>query len=406
VASATPATVTAACVTPTTFNYTGTITAKKAGPVTYRWIYSSGYQGPVETLTFTGPGTQPAVAGGVQDSVAGSGWAAIETVSPAEIISNKATYALTCSATAPALTLSAAAAVTPMSRAVGCASAPPTFRFSGTITANTATTVTYHWRLPGGNGPAETLTFTKGETLAVTSPTMTAASDTTSGSGAIVITSPQAITSNAAGFSVTCTVANVSLSVSTSPSSPDAVTCGTTPPTFTLSGVIESSQSLTATYHWVLPSGTTTGSSTVALTAGQGKTVTTAFKPGSDTFSGTATLQITSPASVSQSVPVDVTCSYPALSISPASSLPPGTSGDPYSTQVTASGGSGKGYSYSASFGGGLTGLSIDSSTGVISGTPQSHSGDPVTFSVVVMVTDGAGNTASFPLSLTIDQAP
>jgi hypothetical protein len=288
-----------------------------------------------------------------------------------------------------------------MTRLVGCSAAPPSFTFSGSITANAATTVTYHWSLPGGNGPSQTLTFGAAGTLAVASRTVAAASDNTSGTGRIVITSPLAITSNAAGFTVTCTQANISLSVSTNPSSPDVVACPAAP-AFTLSGMIESSQSLTATYHWVLPDGSTTAPATVALTAGKGSTVMTTVKTGAAPFSGTATLQITSPANVSQSVPIDVTCT--PLQITTAS-LPDGTSGNAYSAQISASGGSGSGYVWSAT---GLpTGLAIGPSTGLISGTPQCGCGNPVTYSVQVTVTDSAGNTAPpADFSLIINQAP
>jgi hypothetical protein len=282
-----------------------------------------------------------------------------------------------------------------MTRLVGCSAAPPSFTFSGSITANAATTVTYHWSLPGGNGPSQTLTFGAAGTLAVASRTVAAASDNTSGTGRIVITSPLAITSNAAGFTVTCTPANISLSVSTNPSSPDVVACPAAPP-FTLSGMIESSQSLTATYHWVLPDGSTTAPATVALTAGKGSTVMSTVKTGAAPFSGTATLQITSPANVSQSVPIDVTCT--ALAIS--ANLPAATNGQAYSGSFTATGGSGEGYSWTIT---GLpTGLQANSATGAISGAPQLDTTLPATFPLTVTVTDSAGNSLMDSTSFSI----
>ncbi len=45
------------CATSTTFTYSGTVTAKGPGTLSYRWLYSSGKQGPVQTLSFTTPGT-------------------------------------------------------------------------------------------------------------------------------------------------------------------------------------------------------------------------------------------------------------------------------------------------------------------------------------------------------------
>jgi len=156
--------------------------------------------------------------------------------------------------------------------------------------------------------------------------------------------------------------------------------------------VIESSQSLNATYHWVTPSGST-APATIALTAGKGRTVTTTFMPGSNPFSGTATLQITSPANVSQSVPIEVTCTFPPISIT-APSLDVAEGQTPGS--FTATGGSGIGYTWSES--GTLSkGLSLLSS-GQFSGTATQQG----TFPFTVMVTDSAGDTQSADLTLTV----
>jgi hypothetical protein len=87
-----------------------------------------------------------------------------------------------------------------------------------------------------------------------------------------------------------------------------------------------------------------------------------------------------------------------ALSITASGTLPQATVGVAYSgSPATATGGSG-GIAWSATS---LPpGLTINSSTGVISGTPTSNSGSP--YSVTVTVTDGAGSSASVPLSLIV----
>ena len=84
------------------------------------------------------------------------------------------------------------------------------------------------------------------------------------------------------------------------------------------------------------------------------------------------------------------------ITIGPAT-LPVATVGDPYSQQLTASGGSGSGYTFGAT---GLpAGLSL-SPTGLLSGTPTTATGSP--FAVDVTVTDGDGGTGSQNYSLTV----
>ena len=90
------------------------------------------------------------------------------------------------------------------------------------------------------------------------------------------------------------------------------------------------------------------------------------------------------------------------LSIAGPASLPAGTAGVAYSpTTVTATGGTGP-YTWSAV---GLPGaLSIDSTTGTISGTPTTNTGSP--FSLTVTVTDSTSATASQAYALTINPPP
>ena len=89
----------------------------------------------------------------------------------------------------------------------------------------------------------------------------------------------------------------------------------------------------------------------------------------------------------------------PALAIGPAA-LSTATVGDLFHTQLTATGGSGKSYTFTASD---LpSGLTL-SATGLLSGTPTSNTGSPLKFTVTVG--DSNGSTASHNYTLTVDPA-
>jgi hypothetical protein len=62
------------------------------------------------------------------------------------------------------------------------------------------------------------------------------------------------------------------------------------------------------TYHWVRSDGTSTGSQTVSLGAGQTGDVTDSWTPPADTFSGSDALDITSPVSQTASIPISLAC--------------------------------------------------------------------------------------------------
>jgi hypothetical protein len=110
---------------------------------------------------------------------------------------------------------------------------------------------------------------------------------------------------------------------------------------------------------------------------------------------------------VTDSVSVQTSRTYsfavaPPLSVSGPASLPSATVTVTYTqTAVTATGGSG---SYSWSQTGLPAGLSINSSSGVISGTPTTLAGSP--FNVVVTVTDTNGTTATKTYSLAVSALP
>ena len=89
----------------------------------------------------------------------------------------------------------------------------------------------------------------------------------------------------------------------------------------------------------------------------------------------------------------------PALAVGPKT-LPVATIGSNFSKQLTATGGSGTGYTFTAS---GLPSWLMLSTTGLLSGTPPSGTGTSV--SLTVTVTDSNGATGSNSYTLTVDQA-
>jgi hypothetical protein len=335
-------------------------------------------------------------------------------VSPKAATSNKATYILGCS-NGP-VTVSATAAVTPTSRKVSCGAAPPSATFTGTIHDAKAGTVTYYWELPTGNGPTRSLTFSTPGTEQAVPATVTAASDTSTASGTLVVLSPAAASSNTATFSVSCTQPgpgsssaptgsstpgttptlahppNLTVDLITNQIQPKTVLCGSTPPAFQVTATITSDEVITGeTFHWVWPDGTTTAPSKMNVQSPPGGTTNefdggtnATFKPASDTFSGNATLVFTSPAQGSWSLPLALTCSTTA-SASPSPTrfelmlvLPPderggelpGRVGQPFSETLNGTGGAGP---FTWTITGLPPGLTMDTATGTISGTPTTE---------------------------------
>jgi hypothetical protein len=139
------------------------------------------------------------------------------------------------------------------------------------------------------------------------------------------------------------------------------------------------------TYHWSSGKGGT-------VTAGPGGVkVTDTVASGNPPWNGSDTLTVTSPSSKSASVSLSSTCTYATLSVAN-----PGTQevnfGNSFSLQIQASGGDGHyTFSWSSPRGNLPKGLSINPSTGLISGTPQNAEA----YILIVTVTDGEAKPQS-----------
>jgi hypothetical protein len=141
VADVTPPVAAGGCVRPAAFSYSGTLSAAAPGVVTYRWLYSIGRPGPVQTARFARAGSKLVAGRTVAVRKAGGGWAELQVISPLARTSDKAAYRLLCGGAAGGITVTAA--VTPKDRIGGCAPAPPDFTAAGVIRVAKAATVTY-----------------------------------------------------------------------------------------------------------------------------------------------------------------------------------------------------------------------------------------------------------------------
>jgi eukaryotic-like serine/threonine-protein kinase len=304
-----PLTAAQSCATPVSFAFSGSITARHPGTVRYHWVFSDGTVSTAAALNFTRPGSAAVTGQAVEDSASGTGWGQLEVTGSQAATSPRAVYQLTCTTKGA----TASASVKPATQNVTCGSTPSAFTFSGTITSSAADTVTYHWALSNGtNSAAQQLTFSAAGTQAVKPYTFTPGSDSDAGSGSLVITTPVAATSNKAAFSLSCTpqpagALQLTAALTSSPTSPATYPCGAAIPGFTVTGAITSNQFASVTYHWVRSNGSTTGSATVSVGAGQTVNVSDQWNPGASPFNGSDTLDITAP--VVQSMPISLALS-------------------------------------------------------------------------------------------------
>jgi len=151
----------------------------------------------------------------------------------------------------------------------------------------------------------------------------------------------------------------------------------------------------TSPYTWSLASGTLPANLTLSSSGVISGTPST---PGISNFTVTVTDNLGS----ASSKPLQLTINGP-LTITTTSPLLPGEVGASYSTTLTASGGTGTGYTWSLTSGTMPPGLTL-SGGGSITGMPSSTTGSPFSFTVTVM--DSGSNTVSKPFSLSVNAGP
>ena len=271
------------------------------------------------------------------------------TVNAAPIITTGSLPAVTKTGTY-SQTLSATGGTTPYTWLISSGTLPSgltiggsTGTISGTV-ASTAATQTFTVQVTGANGASSTKSFTL---------TVNAVPN-------ITTTSLPAGT-NTGAYSQTLGVAG-----------------GTTPLTWSLAS-------------GVLPSGLTLGSSSGAITG----TIT------STAISQTFTVQVTDADGVSDTQQLTITVNgAPLIGTTSLAVATAGQTG--YSQTLSVTGGTTP-YTWSITVGSLPAGLSLNSSSGIISGNVSSSA---VTKSFTVQVKDANGATASLPLTLTVNPAP
>ena len=400
VANVTPPVAATKCTTATAFTYSGTLSATAPGTVQYQWVYSSGKPGPVQTASFPGPGHQAVHGETVKAKAAGSGWAELKLLGPNARTSDKATYKLLCSGSAGGITPVASVQVPATSGT--CAATPPALTATGTITTAKAETVTYYWaQSDGADSAPATLTFSKAETLAAAPLTITPPGDPGTGEAVLVVTSPVAAASSPATYTLSCTTpkaTTLSATATVSPATQSLTSCTAAATTLTFTGTVSDNKAGTVSYHWKLPSGTG-ATQTLDFTQAGSKTVTTTYKPASDSASGSGSLVVTSPAgATSNAAAFTVSCGQ-QLTIAdnaPATA----TVGTAYSGTVTASGGKGT-YTWAA-----VTGLpaglkaTASGATLTISGTPTAAATATIPLSVHDSASPAGTGTATLTLTV------
>lgn len=236
------------------------------------------------------------------------------------------------------------------------------YRISGMSQVGTAAVRSYGGQSTGtaSTAPAPVLSSTP----LTTSPVITAVA---SGTDPPALTAPS-------GFTATVTNA------------------GYTVPTTGLDTTFASSGITSATVTWGTNSATAFASMAVEFT-----TSPLAYSGGPQGWSspaGTCAVYVRTGVAMASLIPLPSGVTPPVIL---TTSLPAGITGQPYSATLTASGGVSP-YTWSISSGSLPAGLSLNVSTGVISGTPASP---PGTASFTVKVTDSNSSTATQPLSVT-----
>ena len=396
-AAVTPPVRSAKCTTPVTFAFSGIIKTTAPGTVSYRWVYSSGKQGPVQHVTFATVGDTQVAGETVSTKAASTGWGEIQMISPAAKTSNQASYKLLCTGAAGGF--AATASVQPSAVNVGtCGTAPPKFTATGSVTSPRAATVKYYWALSNGqNSAPATVTFTKAGTMAVAPMTITPPGEPASGQAVLVVTSPEAVASGPATYSLTCNGPVLTTVAAVSPATKSVTSCTAAAPSFTFSGTVTSNQAGTVSYHWHLPSGDGPTRTLTFGTAGTQAVTAAAYQPPSDSASGSGSIVVTSPKAVaSNAAAFKLTCGQP-LSVA-TSGAATATIGTAYSATATVTGGKGS-YKWAAATGlpPGLKGVA-NAGKLTISGTPTTAGA----FTIKLSVSDGSTPALTATASLSV----
>ncbi len=427
------------------------LTASIAGGVTWNIASGGGALSNVTTssVTYTAPDPVSAVTVTITATsiTSPSKSSNITLTVPAEpSVTTSSLAAGTVGTSYPAVTLAGSGGIAPYTWSVssgtlpaGLNLAPSTGVISGTPTAPAGTaTLTFKLTDSGKATPLTatsqslTLTINPAQPIAFTNPSLpagtynvpyTASAAATGGAGALTYsktgTWPAGLNLNASTGAITGTptaVGSFAAGVKAADSFGDSLTQAYTivvsypqlsvnPVTLPsgYAGSSYTSPALTATggsgtgYTWAVTSG---GPSLAAV--GLSLNASTGVISGGSPSVGTAsfTVTVTDSASNTANAALSITIK-PGVSITPVT-LPTGYAGSSYtSPALTATGGSGTGYTWAVTSGGpslAAVGLSLNASTGVISGGSPSVG----TASFTVTVTDSASNTANAALSITI----
>ena len=409
------------------------------GTAPYGWTITSGALPPGLTLsasTGTIAGTVTAGTTGTYgftvratDSFGSSSTAsyAMTVVSPVQITTTAANVAPAYIGTAYSQTFSATGGVTPYSWTVQTGTLPdgltltpagiiagtPTTAGSSTITlkvsdSSTFATAQYTINVTSGTISISPVALASGNVATAYSQQMTATGGTSPYTWSIASGSVPGLTLNSSSgtFAGTPTTAgNYTLlfkviDVFGLSNSMTYTFTVTGPPTITTTSLPTATQGLTYTatlsaaggtppYTWSAPAGSIPNNFSLSP-SGVFTGTPTASGSGSMTFTVTDNLGASSSANLTFTV-------LPAPPTITTSSLPQAVKGIPYTTTLVASGGTPP-YTWKNPVGGLAPGLSLNTSTGVLSGTPTSSGSG----TMLLLVTDSAGASASFAFPLTI----